>query len=87
MKQQDLNKKQFNKEGYDNNLSPAGVKFDDSQLNTDVFNTVIAFKMIEIMRDNGQIDECEYAKVERKRAQYKGTIINQKKSKKGGDLI
>ena len=37
-------------------LPEAGAEFDSSQLNTDVFNTVIAFRMLEIMRNNGLID-------------------------------
>ncbi len=50
--------------------------------NTDVFNTVIAFRMLEIMRNNGLIDESEYAKVEKKRARYKGNVIDKRKTKK-----
>ena len=59
-----------------------GAEFDSSQLNTDVFNTVIAFRMLEIMRNNGLIDESEYAKVEKKRARYKGNAIDKRKTKK-----
>ena len=68
--------------GKQQKLPEAGAEFDSSQLNTDVFNTVIAFRMLEIMRNNGLIDESEYAKVEKKRARYKGNVIDKRKTKK-----
>ena len=89
MNEQKLTTKQFKREGKgkQQKLPEAGVGFDSSQLNTDVFNTVIAFRMLEIMRNNGLIDESEYAKVEKKRARYKGNVIDKRKTKKGGDSI
>ena len=84
MNEQKLTTKQYEKEekGKQQKLPEAGAEFDSSQLNTDVFNTVIAFRMLEIMRNNGLIDESEYAKVEKKRACYKGNVINKRKTKK-----
>ncbi len=38
--------------------------------------------MLEIMRNNGLIDESEYAKVEKKRARYKGNVVDKRKTKK-----
>ena len=46
----------------------------------------IAFKMLEIMRDNEMIDEREYAKIEKKRTQFGESIVKQNKLFKGGDL-
>ena len=74
--------KQLEREEKVKHLPEAGAEFDSSQLNTDVFNTVIAFRMLEIMRNNGLIDESEYAKVEKKRARYKGNVIDKRKTKK-----
>lgn len=37
-------------------------KIDKSKINMEVLNKIIAFKMLEIMRDNEMIDEREYAK-------------------------
>lgn len=84
MNEQKLTTKQYEKEekGKQQKLPEAGAEFDSSQLNTDVFNTVIAFRMLEIMRNNGLIDESEYAKVEKKRARYKGNVIDKRKMKK-----
>ena len=84
MNEQKLTTKQIKREekGKQQKLPISGAKFDSSQLNTDVFNTVIAFRMLEIMRNNGLIDESEYAKVEKKRARYKGNVIDKRKTKK-----
>ena len=89
MNEQKLTTKQYEKEekGKQQKLPEAGAEFDSSQLNTDVLNTdvlntVIAFRMLEIMRNNGLIDESEYAKVEKKRARYKGNVIDKRKMKK-----
>lgn len=46
----------------------------------------IAFKMLEIMRDNEMIDEREYAKIEKKRTQFGESVVKQNKLFKGGDL-
>ncbi len=44
-----------------------------------VLNEVIAFKMLEIMRDNGMIDDKKYINIERKRIQYGESILLQNK--------
>ena len=84
MNEQKLKTKQFEREekGKQQKFPETEVEFDSSQLNTDVFNTVIACRMLEIMRNNGLIDESEYAKVEKKRARYKGNVIDKRKTKK-----
>ena len=84
MNEHKLKTKQINREekGKQQEFPATGAEFDSSQLNTDVFNTVIAFRMLEIMRNNGLIDESEYAKVEKKRARYKGNVIDKRKTKK-----
>ncbi|UKI14056.1 MAG: hypothetical protein L6V85_08090 [Clostridiales bacterium] len=38
-----------------------------TELNMNVLNEVIAFKMLEIMRDNGMIDDKKYINIERKK--------------------
>lgn len=50
-----------------------------TELNMNVLNEVIAFKMLEIMRDNGMIDDKEYINIERKRIQYGESILLQNK--------
>ena len=84
MNEQKLKTKQFEREekGKQQKFPETEAEFDSSQLNTDVLNTVIAFRMLEIMRNNGLIDESEYAKVEKKRARYKGNVIDKRKTKK-----
>lgn len=49
------------------------------ELNMNVLNEVIAFKMLEIMRDNGMIDDKKYINIERKRIQYGESILLQNK--------
>lgn len=44
-----------------------------------VLNEVIAFKMLEIMRYNGMIDDKKYINIERKRIQYGESILLQNK--------
>ena len=61
-------------------------KIDKSKINMEVLNKIIAFKMLEIMRDNEMIDEREYAKIEKKRNQFGESVIKQNKLFKGGDL-
>ena len=61
-------------------------KIDKSKINMEVFNKIIAFKMLEIMRDNEMIDEREYAKIEKKRMQFGESVVKQNKLFKGGDL-
>lgn len=50
-----------------------------TELNKNVLNEVIAFKMLEIMRDNGMIDDKKYINIERKRIQYGESILLQNK--------
>ncbi|MEI3409395.1 MAG: hypothetical protein V8Q55_02090 [Christensenellales bacterium] len=50
-----------------------------TELNMNVLNEVIAFKMLEIMRDNGMIDDKKYINIERKRIQYGESILLQNK--------
>ena len=52
----------------------------------EVSNKIIAFKMLEIMRDNEMIEEREYAKIEKKRSQFGKSVVKQNKLFKGGDL-
>lgn len=61
-------------------------KIDKSKINMEVLNKIIAFKMLEIMRDNEMIDEREYAKIEKKRTQFGESVVKQNKLFKGGDL-
>lgn len=44
-----------------------------------VLNKVIAFKMLEILRNNGIIDDSKYVNIERKRKQYGESIKTQNK--------
>ena len=76
MNEQKLKQLEREEKGKQQKLPEAGAEFDSSQLNTD------AFRMLEIMRNNGLIDESEYAKVEKKRARYKGNVIDKRKTKK-----
>ena len=46
----------------------------------------IAFKTLEIMRDNEMIDEREYAEIEKGRTQFGEGVVKQNKVFKGGDL-
>ena len=82
MNEQKLKQLEREEKGKQQKFLETEAGFDSSQLNTDVFNTVIAFRMLEIMRNNGLIDESEYAKVEKKRARYKGNVIDKRKTKK-----
>ena len=50
-----------------------------TELNMDVINKVIAFKMLEILRNNGIIDDSKYVNIERKRKQYGESIKTQNK--------
>lgn len=61
-------------------------KIDKSKINMEVLNKIIAFKMLEIMRDNQMIDEREYAKIEKRRTQFGESVIKKNKLFKGGDL-
>lgn len=61
-----LNSEVENQGGY---TAQSVEKIDKSKINMEVFNKIIAFKMLEIMRDNEMIDEREYAKIEKKRTQ------------------
>lgn len=50
-----------------------------TELNMNILNEVIAFKMLEIMHDNGMIDDKKYINIERKRIQYGESILLQNK--------
>lgn len=50
-----------------------------TELNVDVINKVIAFKMLEILRNNGIIDDSKYVNIKRKRKQYGESIKTQNK--------
>ncbi len=50
-----------------------------AELNMDVLNKVIAFKMLEIAHEKGLIDEKKYIGIERKRFQYGESIALQNK--------
>ena len=50
-----------------------------TELNMDVINKVIAFKMLEILRNNGIIDDSKYVNIKRKRKQYGESIKTQNK--------
>lgn len=52
-------------------------KIDKSEINMEVLNKIIAFKMLEIMRDHEMIDEREYAKIEKKRTQFGENVVKQ----------
>ena len=65
---------------------PNEEKVDKSKINMEVLNKIIAFKMLEIMRDNEMIDELEYAKIEKKRTQFGESVVKQNKLFKGGNL-
>ena len=52
---------------------------DKTELNMNVLNKVIAFKMLEILRNNGIIDDSKYVNIERKRKQYGESIKTQNK--------
>ena len=50
-----------------------------AKLNMDVINKVIAFKMLDILRENSIIEDNKYASIERKRLQYGESIIKENK--------
>lgn len=50
-----------------------------AKLNMDVINKVIAFKMLDILRENSIIEDNKYASRERKRLQYGESIIKENK--------
>lgn len=45
----------------------------------DVINKVIAFKMLDILRENSIIEDNKYVSIERKRLQYGESIIKENK--------
>ena len=61
-------------------------KIDKSKINMEVLNKIIAFKMLEIMRENDMITEYDYSKIEKKRNQFGESVIKQNKLFKGGNL-
>ena len=50
-----------------------------TEVNMNVLNKVIAFKMLEIAHENGLIDDKKYIGIERKRFQYGESITLQNK--------
>lgn len=86
-KQLKIENEKLNSEG-GNQVYPfqAVEKIDKSKINMEVLNEIIAFKMLEIMRDNEMIDEREYAKIEKKRMSFGESVIKENKLFKGGDL-
>lgn len=50
-----------------------------TELNMDIINKVIAFKMLEIAHENGLIDDKKYINIERKSLQYGESIVLQNK--------
>ena len=83
LKEEKLNSEVGNQVYYS---TPNEAKVDKSKINMEVLNKIIAFKMLEIMRDNEMIDEREYAKIEKKRAQFGESVVKQNKLFKVGDL-
>lgn len=83
LREEKLNNEVENQGGY---TAQSVEKIDKSKINMDVLNKIIAFKMLEIMRDNEMIDEREYAKIEKKRTLYGESVVKQNKLFKGGDL-
>ncbi len=82
-KDEKLNNEVENQGGY---TAQSVENIDKSKINMEVLNKIIAFKMLEIMRDNEMIDEREYAKIEKKRTQFGESVVKQNKLFKGGDL-
>ena len=83
LKEEKLNSEVVNQVYY---TIPNEEKIDKSKINMEVLNKIIAFKMLEIMRDNEMIDEREYAKIEQKRTQFGESVVKQNKLFKGADL-
>lgn len=83
LKEEKLNSEVENQGNY---TAQSVEKIDKSKINMEVFNKIIAFKMLEIMRDNEIIDEREYAKIEKKRTKFGESVVKQNKLFKGGDL-
>lgn len=83
LKEEKLNSEVENQGNY---TAQSVEKIDKSKINMEVLNKIIAFKMLEIMRDNEMIDELEYAKIEKKRIQFGESVVKQNKLFKGGDL-
>lgn len=83
LKEEKLNSEVENQGNY---TAQSVEKIDKSKINMEVLNKIIAFKMLEIMRDNEMIDEREYVKIEKKRTQFGESVVKQNKLFKGGDL-
>ena len=83
LKEEKLNSEVENQGNY---TAQSVEKIDKSKINMEVLNKIIAFKMLEIMRDNEMIDELEYAKIEKKRIQFGESVVKQNKLFKGGNL-
>ena len=83
LKEEKLNSEVENQGNY---TAQSVEKIDKSKINMEVLNKIIAFKMLEIMRDNEMIDEREYAKIEKKRTKFGESVVKHNKLFKGGDL-
>lgn len=55
------------------------IQMNKAELNMNVLNKVIAYKMLEIAHENGLIDEKKYIGIERKRFQYGESVALQNK--------
>ncbi len=55
------------------------------ELNQDVLNKVIAFKLLEILRDYNMVDLAKYKAVETQRTRYNENILKRRKIYKGGN--
>ena len=55
------------------------------ELNQEVVSKVIAFKMLEILRDNNMLNLSKYKAVELQRIRYSENIIKRGKNYKGGN--
>ena len=78
LKEEKLNSEVENQGNY---TAQSVEKIDKSKINMEVLNKIIAFKMLEIMRDNEMIDERE-----KKSTQFGESLVKQNKLFKGGDL-
>lgn len=52
---------------------------DKTEVNMNVLNKVIAFKLLRILRENGFIEDSKYANIERKSIQYGESVVSQNK--------
>lgn len=60
-----------------------GDNMNKENLNTKVVNKVIAFKLLEVLRDYGMVDMKKYKSVEQKRFLYNEDVVSKGKIFKG----